>query len=315
MIIELTVGIVSYNTRDLTCRCIDSVLNATAHFQSKVVLADNGSTDGTLDSVRRKFPEVHLISFPDNPGYGEALNRIFEQFPAQFILAMNADVMLGRESLDHLQRYLVDHRECALVGPSLVWSNGKHQRSCKKFPSIRSLIIELFALDIFPPINYWSKNLDYDDSKFEIPTEVDSLSGSVMLIRESAFREINGFDNGFRLYFEETDLCRRLWNTGYNVLYVPRAKAVHIYAASTRHTMERQITYYISCARYARKHFSSASYRITYMAILLSTVMRMVALIIKYFPITGSRRHALTEKLRACLIVVRNLGSKIDIIG
>ncbi len=308
---ELTVGVVSYNTRNITCRCIESVLRATSPFHKRVVLADNGSQDGTLDVVARTFPEVHLLSFLENPGYGEALNRILAQHPADFLLAMNADVLLDPESVKLLWQQLEKYPTSALSGPSLTWSDGSRQRSCKKFPTPKSLFLEPFALDSFFPFYSWFPNLDYDDLLFSEPTEVDSLSGAVTLIRSKPFREINGFDSSFRLYFEETDLCRRLRNAGHGILFVPQAKAVHVHAASTRQTLDRQITYYLSCHYYARKHFSPASARLVYAALQLSTLLRMAALTIKYFPSTKGECGILAAKLRACLHLLRELHSTV----
>jgi GT2 family glycosyltransferase len=109
------------------------------------------------------------------------------------------------------------------------------------------------------------------------------------------------------MYFEEVDLCRRFWVAGRPVAFVATAPAIHVHAASTRQTTARQVAYYLSYARYARKHFPPASARVLCAAIWVRTILAMVALPVKYRPTTIERRQLLAEKLRACQTLLRQL--------
>jgi len=298
--VELTVGVVSYNTRDLACRCLESIGRAMHRCTGVVVLADNGSTDGTLEAVAAAFPEVARFSFPDNPGYGGALNRILARYPARFFLAMNADVLMAEGGTTPMLAYLEGHPECALVGPRLAGKDGKPQPSCKRFPTLGFAFAELFALNALLPESWWVRRFYYGDQDLTHPTGVEAVSGAAMLIRGEAFRRIGGFDEGFRMYFEETDLCRRLRDAGYDVIFCPQATAVHWHGASTIQTSVRQVEYYLSYVRFFRKHHGSGAARILAMAVLISTVLRMLALPLKYPPLSRRRLDTLRPKLAAC---------------
>ena len=304
---KITVGIVSYNTRDLTCLCVESVLKAIDQKHGIVVLADNGSSDGTLEAISARYPEVVLLSLPENPGYGGALNQILSKHPAPYFLAMNSDVLVTSDTLAQMLIYLVAHPECALVGPSIKGTDGSIQTSCKRFPTLQSVLSELLILDYLLPNNPWLSRFYYRDVSLEIPTIVETVMGAIMLIRMEALIQIGGFDSRFWLYFEETDLCRRLKNSGYTVAFVPQATAIHVHRASTRQTMARQMDYYTSYAIYAQKHFSQISKRITHLAIQLSTLFRMFILTIKFAPITPMRKRELNKKLGACVMLLKTL--------
>lgn len=297
---EVTVGVVSYNTRDLTCRCLESVRRAMHQRTGVVVLADNGSTDGTLEAVAAAFPDVVRLSFPDNPGYGCALNRILARYPARFFLAMNADVLMAEDGATPLLAYLETHPECALVGPRLTGKDGKPQPSCKRFPTFGFACAELFAWNAMLPKSWWVRRFYYGDQDLTHPTGVEAVSGAAMLIRGEAFRRIGGFDEGFRMYFEETDLCRRLRDAGYGVAFCPQATAVHWHGASTLQTSVRQAEYYLSYIRFFRKYHGPGPARILAVAVAVSTVLRMLALPLKYPPLSRRSRTILRPKLSAC---------------
>lgn len=309
---ELTVGVVSYNTRDLTCRCLGSALKAMHQRPGLVVLADNGSTDGTLEAVATAFPDVVRLSFPENPGYGGALNRILARHPARFFLAMNADVLMAEDGMIPLLAHLENHPECALVGPRLVGKDGKPQPSCKRFPTLGFACAELLALNAVQPRNRWVHRFYYGDQDLTRPAWVETVSGAVMLIRSEAFRRIGGFDEGFRMYFEETDLCRRLRDGGYGVAFCPQATAVHWHGASTIQTSVRQLEYYLSYIHFFRKHHGPGPARILAGAVAVSTVLRMIALPIKYPPLSRRQREMLRPKLAACRRLLGDLARPVE---
>jgi GT2 family glycosyltransferase len=213
---------------------------------------------------------------------------------------LNADVLLDPESLRILRTYLADHPECALAGPSLRGRDGEPQPSCKRFPTAGFAVGELFALHALAPRNPWNRRFYYEDQDLSRPARVETVSGAAMLIRGDAFRRIRGFDEGFRMYFEETDLCRRLQQAGYGVALVPQAKAVHWHGASTIQTSVRQVEYYLSYVHYFRKHHGPAAARLLAGAIAVGTAGRMVGLLLKYPPLSRRRAAALGPKLAAC---------------
>ena len=231
--------VVSYNTRDLTLQAVASARRATDGLDARVIVADNGSADGTVEAVRRAYPEVTVLENPDNPGFGAAVNRAATSQPSTHLCAMNADVVLEPESLRELRRFLSANRSCALVGPALAYPDGRPQPSAKRFPTLGMALGEVFALHALTPRNPWVRRFYYEDRDLTRATEVDTVSGSVMMFRGPAFETVRGFDEGFRMYFEETDLCRRLRDQGHSIAFCPAARAVHRHGASTRQKIGR----------------------------------------------------------------------------
>jgi GT2 family glycosyltransferase len=305
--VDTTIAIVTYNTRELSLQAVAAAREAIGALQARLVVADNGSADGTSKAVRSAFPEVEVMVYADNPGYGAALNRAFSAFPGSYLLALNGDVLLSPGSGEVLRRFLDDHPECGLVGPALTGRDGRPQPSCKRFPTLGFAVAEVFALHAALPGNRWARRFYYTDRDLTGPAYVQTVSGATMLIRGDAFRRIGGFDEGFRTYFEETDLCRRLRDAGYDVAFCSQATAVHWHGASTLQTSVRQVEYYLSYIRFFRKHHGPGPARILAAAVAASTVLRMLALPVKYPPVSRRRLDVLLPKLAACRRLLRAL--------
>lgn len=301
--------VVSYNTRELTLQALASVRRATDGLDARVIVADNGSADGTVEAVRRAYPEVTVLENPDNPGYGAAVNRAAATERTVHVCAMNADVVLEPESLRELRRFLSMNHSCALVGPALTYPDGRPQPSAKRFPTLGMALGEVLLVHTLAPRNRWVKRFYYEDSDLTAATEVDTVSGSVMMLRGTAFEAVRGFDEGFRMYFEETDLCRRLRGQGHSIALCPAARAVHRHGASTRQTSVRQVEYYLSYVRYFRKHHGRAAAAILRAAVVLAALTRMAALVLRYPPVGRQRAAMLAEREAACARLLRSLGS------
>jgi GT2 family glycosyltransferase len=304
---DTTVVVVSYNTRDLALEALAAARAAAAGLDATILLADNGSTDGTPAAVRAAFPEVTVLENPDNPGYGAAINRAAAARPAGHLCALNADVVLAPGSLRTLRRFLDAHPACGLVGPSLTYRDGTPQASCKRFPTIGVALGELFGVHSLLPRNPWIRRSYYDGLDLSREVSVDAVSGAAMLIRGEAFRTVGGFDAGFRMYFEETDLCRRLRQAGFGVAFCPGARAVHWHGASTLQTSARQVDYYLSYVRYFKKHQRRGAAAVLVAAIALSTLGRMAGLALKYPPLDRRRAALLRAKEAACMRLLRAL--------
>jgi GT2 family glycosyltransferase len=306
---DTEVIVVSYNTRELTLRAVGSARTAGDGLGARVTVADNGSADGTVEAVRAAYPEVRVLENPDNPGYGAAINRAAAARPAAHLCAMNADVVLEPASLMTLRGYLAANRSCALVGPALAYPDGRPQPSAKRFPTLGTALGEIWALHALAPRNRWVRRFYYADRDLTRDAEVDTVSGSVMMLRGAAFEAVRGFDEGFRMYFEETDLCRRLRDGGYSVAFCPAARAVHRHGASTAQTSVRQVEYYLSYVRYFRKHHGRAAAAGLRAAVVLGALARMAALVVRYPPLDRQRAAMLSSKEAACARLLRSLGS------
>ena len=305
---DTVVIIVAYNTRELTLHAVAAARKAVAGLDARVVVADNGS-DGTARAVRAADPEVAVLVNPDNPGYGTAVNRAAAAHPAEHICAMNADVVLEPECLVILRHFLDANPACALVGPALAYPDGTSQASAKRFPTIGLALGEVLGVHRVAPRNRWVRWFYYGGRDIARDTVVDTVSGAVMLVRGGAFDAVGRFDEGFRMYFEETDLCRRLRDRRYFVALCPAAHATHQHGASTRQTSVRQVDYYLSYVRYFRKHHRRGAAAILRAAVAAAALARMGALVAKYPPVTRQGAASFREKEAACARLLRALAT------
>ena len=305
---DTVVIIVAYNTRALTLHAVAAARKAAAGLDARVVVADNGS-DGTAQSVRAADPEVSVLVNPDNPGYGAAVNRAAAVHPAAHVCAMNADVVLEPQCLVILRHFLDANPACGLVGPALAYPDGTPQASAKRFPTIGVALGEVFGVHRAAPRNRWVRRFYYQGEDVARDTVVDTVSGAVMLLRSEAFDAVGRFDEGFRMYFEETDLCRRFHDRRYSVALCPAAHATHQHGASTRQTSVRQVDYYLSYVRYFRKHHRRGAAAMLRAAVAAAAVARMGALLATYPPVTRRRAASLREKEAACARLLRALAT------
>lgn len=306
---RLSIAVVSFNTRELTLRCLEATQRAADSIDSAFTLVDNGSRDGTVKAVQLQYPLWRTLVLPENPGYGSALNRAFHEAPGEFLLALNSDILMQEDALRLLVDFLCQHPQCGLVGPALTYPDGRAQPSARRLPGLGFALGDVLWLHEFFPGNVWLRRASYADEDLASQPWVDTVSGAAMLIRGEAFTRIGGFDEAFRMYFEETDLCRRLRGTGFRVALHAKAHAVHAHGASTIQTAVRQVEYYLSCLRFFRKHHGLGQARILAAAVALGTLARMVALLFKYPPVPRERRELLRSKLSACGRLLRQLRS------
>jgi GT2 family glycosyltransferase len=304
---SVSIAVVSFNTRDATLRCLTTTREAAGDWPCAFTLVDNGSTDGTVEAVRQQHPAWRVIQRPDNPGYGKALNLAFAGSSSPYLLALNSDVLLHASALRLLICFLEHHPECAIVGPALTYPEGRPQPSVKCFPSLGFALAELFGLHMAFPTNRWVRRFYYVEQDLNTNPWVETVSGAAMIIRGEVFRRIGGFDERFQMYFEETDLCRRLCNAGYRVAFCPQATAVHWHGGSSIQTSVRQVEYYLSYVRYFRKHHGRGPALVLAAAVAVSTVLRMLVLLLKYPPLSRRSRTILRPKLSACWRLLRNL--------
>lgn len=293
-------AVVSHNTRELTLRCLAAVEQAAAGRSVSLTVVDTGSQDKTTDAVRVACPAWRVLEAPDNPGYGAALNRAFRAAPADYYLALNADVVMDAQALSRLSATLDAQPSCGLAGPALRYPDGRPQDSAKRIQTLAFALGEVLGVHALWPGNPWVRRFYYGDLVLDRALEVEAVSGAAMLIRGSAYDRVGGFDEEFRLYFEETDLCVRLRRAGYGILFCPDAAAVHAHGASTSQTTMRQVEYYVSYIRFMRKHRGATAARILTSAVALHGLLRAAAMIARYPPYSRSQRAILRQKLGAC---------------
>ena len=249
--------IVSYNTRELTLRCLASLHADLDGLPAEVFLVDNGSADDTVPAVRSAFPAVTVIDVGRNAGFGAANNLAIARAAGEFVLLLNTDAFVRPNAVAALVAYLRNHPRTAVVGPRLLNADESLQPSCHRFPSPGRAACEYtFLTAALPNHPAWG---DYRRWPHDADREVDFVSGACMLVRRSAVNEVGTFDEAFFMYAEETDWCRRFRDAGWAVAFTPAATVVHLNGGSGSRQADRVFDeFHRSAQRYIRKHHGRA---------------------------------------------------------
>jgi len=223
--------VVSYNTRDVTLRCV-AALQASRGVRVRVVVADNGSQDGSAASIERCYPEVHVLRCGSNLGFGRANNHAFECEQGSFVLLVNADCFVQPDTIAACLAFLKRTSGASAVACQLRRVDGSIQPSCRRFPSLAGEVARIsFPVQLLRRLphlgSYFMAGWDHDTLR-----TVDQPAGAFLLIRNGAWGEGPLFDERFFMYFEDVDLCRRLWRRG-PIWFLPTVHAVHIGEHST----------------------------------------------------------------------------------
>jgi GT2 family glycosyltransferase len=231
--IDISISIVSYNTRDLLRACLQSLEARHVEVELEIIVVDNGSTDGSAEMVRAEFPKVLLIDAGENPGYGRANNLGLKHANGRHFFVLNSDTEVQPGALRALVDFLDDHPQAGAVTAQLILPDGSIQPSCATDPNLMKVFWEQTYLDRLFPNNkitggYTMTHWNYDDVR-----EVEQVAGAAVVIRREAWQQIGGFDPAFFMYFEDTDLCIRLRKAGWSIWFLPDARVHHKVGASS----------------------------------------------------------------------------------
>ncbi len=225
--IDLTISIVNFNTRDFLSQCLDSIYSTPQdNLSLEVCVVDNASTDGSAGMVGSDFPQARLIRHADNPGYGRANNEALKKVESRYCLVLNPDVIVTPESLSEMVKFLDANQDVGVVGCRLLNTDGSLQFSCRRFPSIATIALRGIGMyRLFPNASifrrYFMSDWDHDSV-----ADVDWIMGSCMMFRTSALRDVDFFDGNYFMYYEDVDICFRIWKK-WKVCYYPLVQMPH----------------------------------------------------------------------------------------
>jgi len=254
--VHLDVIVVTYNSGEFIGECLESLQAAVVDLCSvNVVVVDNCSVDHTIGVVRRDFPDVSLIVNERNVGFASACNVGIKQTSGTYVLLLNPDVRVHRETVEILLSYLSRNQLVGAAAPQLVGADGAVQPSCRAFPSLLVVLLRGTGLGkLFPRCQAFRRYLmsDWDHAS---PRAVDWLIGACVMLRRSAIESVGLLDEGFFLDYEDIDWCYRAWALGWQVHYLPQAVAVHFYQRDSARILNRQFTHHLrSIVRLFLKH-------------------------------------------------------------
>jgi N-acetylglucosaminyl-diphospho-decaprenol L-rhamnosyltransferase len=281
--VDLSIVIVNWNVLNLLRRCLDSILADETTTGGRpypyvrcgqgnhgglplrtggtpcppvlqVIVVDNGSTDGSVAMVRAEFPAVHLIANQDNRGFTAANNQGLSIARGRYVLLLNPDTEVVGDALSTLVAFADEHPDVGMVGPKLLNPDGSVQSSRRRLPTPATAFFESTWLEHCAPRRLLERYY-VQDRPDDVVQDVDWITGAAMLARREAIEEVGPLDEGFFMYSEELDWCRRFGEAGWRVVYLPAAQIIHHVGKSSEQVVAaRHIHFQTSKVRYFRKY-------------------------------------------------------------
>jgi GT2 family glycosyltransferase len=253
--VDCTVVIVNYRTDALLEACLRS-LEAVATERVEVVVVDNSATLAPGGTPVR-FPWARFRGTPGNVGFARACNLGIAEARGRHILLLNPDTIVHPGAVEVLGAHLDAHPDVGAVGPRLLDTDGSLQYSCRRFPGYATIFFGRYSLlTRLLPTNPISRDYLYLDWDHGSPREVDWLSGACLMVRREVIERVGGLDEGYFLFVEDMDWCRRMQDAGFRVVYLPGAVVTHHVGASRGPVSPRIVwARHRGMLRYVRKHF------------------------------------------------------------
>jgi GT2 family glycosyltransferase len=248
---RVDVVVVSYNSVDWLRGCVEPLAGDP---RIGVVVVDNASRDESVADVA-DLP-IDLVPLDENVGFGSGCNVGWQRGDAPYVLFLNPDTAIDPERVLALADAL-ERAGAGAVAPRIVGRRGELEWSLRRFPQVRSIFAQaLFLHRLFTEAS-WADEVIRDPARYEHEAPCDWASGACLLVRRDLLTKIGGFDEGFFLYREDVDLCRRIWNADRAVVYTPAVECMHVGGASAPRWRLLGVLA-SSRIRYARKHFGRA---------------------------------------------------------
>jgi GT2 family glycosyltransferase len=227
--VEVSVVVVSYNTRDLLRRLLVTVAESGTSRPYEILVVDNASVDGSAEMLTREHPDVRLIANDENVGYSRAVNQAIRAATGRYVLILNPDIEVLPGAIDALARHLEENPKTGIAGGKLLNPDGTLQYSCRTFYTLTTLLHRRTPLGrVFPNSRTVRDHLmmDWDHDTVR---EVDWMLGACLMVRREAIVDVGLMDERFFMYFEDVDWCYRMKQHEWKVEYVPHSRMLHMH--------------------------------------------------------------------------------------
>jgi N-acetylglucosaminyl-diphospho-decaprenol L-rhamnosyltransferase len=247
--VEVDVVVVSYRSRHHLRRCVEPLTEIAG---VRPIVVDNASPDASLEAVS-DLP-VQTIQLDENRGFAAGTNAGWRAGRSPYVLLLNPDATIDAASIRLLVGILEENPRVGAAAPKIQRSDGSFEQSMRRFPTLRSTYARAFFLHRLFPRAVWAGELVLEPEAYTRPASPDWVSGACLLVRRSVLERLGGLDEGFFMYCEDKDLCRRMHDLGYELRFEPAALAAHEGGASAPRPSLLPVLAQ-SRVRYARKHF------------------------------------------------------------
>jgi N-acetylglucosaminyl-diphospho-decaprenol L-rhamnosyltransferase len=253
----VSIIIVNWNTRELLTQCLQSLHDTMSSLTLETIVVDNASTDGSVEMVRREFPQTRLIQNTENVGFARANNQAMALSGGRYMLLLNSDAIAMPGAIQSLLTLADAEPRAGVVGAQLLNPDGSFQASHTPFPTLRQEFLILTGLARLLR-GRWYPSRGAEEERG--PQVVDYVEGACLLARRQAVEEVGGLDEEYFMYAEEVDWCYAMREKGWQVWYQPAAKVIHRGGGSSQNRRtQREGDLYRSRVRFFRKHYGDTA--------------------------------------------------------
>jgi hypothetical protein len=260
---KLSIIILNWNTKELLSQCLKSL---GGEKETEIIVVDNGSVDGSVEMVKKDFPEVKLIQNKENLGFSKGNNVGIKEAKGDYLMLLNSDTIVKKGALQKLVSFLDSHPEVDIVGPKLLNKDGTNQASCGRFPDLGVAFVMLFKEHMGG-----SKQVRYSPSESGL---VDWMMGAAFMARREVFEKIGGLDEEIFMYMEEVEWFYRTKKADLKSYFLKEAEIIHLGRGSAKSGKKDPIlNIYKGMIHYYKKHKSS------FELVILRAMLKLKALV------------------------------------
>lgn len=260
MEIDLSIVIVSYNTKRLTINCILSIYkHISKSLNYEIIVIDNNSSDGSFEEIQKKYPRVICIRNESNLGFAKANNIGFGKANGKYLLLLNSDVEVLKDSFSPLLKWLDINTKYGVLSIKTLNEDLTLQWTCFNNPNFITEIMQFtknIIIKTWDPFTYYKYMKYWDHNKIR---EVKCVSGCFMVIRSILVKEIGGFNENYFMYYEDADFCRKIYTRSkYKIVYYPQESVIHFHGKSEDKLNSRTLLHaFNSSVKYIKDYYGS----------------------------------------------------------
>lgn len=282
--LDLTVVILSFNTKDITGRCLGKLKIAKDYCEDKlknrvqVIVLDNGSSDGSAQTIKSDCPWVKLIVSKINLGFSKGNNVVIKQSKSPYILLLNSDCYVAEDSIYKTLAYFRVNLNCDVLGARLNYGSGALQPSAGNLPTPINIISWIFGLSLFTPINFLIPPFHPKDKKyFSKAHRTGWIMGAFFALKRKVYEKSSGFDENLFMYMEEVEWCKRINKSGFKVWFVPSVEVIHLHGASSKFDLQSSFLNELKGIKYyLNKHYKHL-YLFVKLFLMIGLILRIIA--------------------------------------
>ena len=226
---KVSVVILNWNGAEMLRTFLPSVVKYTNPELAEVCVADNGSTDNSVDIVRNEFPSVRLISFKENYGFAEGYNKVMDNVDTDYVVLLNSDVKVTEGWIEPILSYMESHKDVAACQPKIL---SYHDKKKFEYAGASGGYIDKYGYPFCRGRVF--DFLETDNGQYDTPADIFWASGAAMFVRRDVYVSVGGLDPKFFAHMEEIDLCWRLLSRGYRLVCIPESKVYHVGGATLK---------------------------------------------------------------------------------